>query len=149
MKRLLALGLAAGCLLALSGIAQAVVARGTYKGETSAGDPISFKVTRSKRVSRFSFSQVHLTCTDGDEFDTGTITTPPDVSFVITRGGRFGFEARNPAGGNGYDVAGRIASPKGKGTLRVFARFAEGNVPDPDGSILCDSGELTYRVKKT
>jgi hypothetical protein len=99
-------------------------------------------------VHSFSVVDVHLTCTDGDEFDTGTISTPSSERFNVTRKGRWGFRARNNSRGNGYDVRGRIRSPNGTGTLSVFARFNENNQPDPNGTILCESGVLDYTVRR-
>ena len=147
-NRLLACMSLAGCLFALTGIAESAVRKGSYTGRTSARDPFQFRVDKRKRVYLVSFRRVHLTCTDGDEFDTGTLTTPRSERFPTTRKGRWGFRARNDSLGNGHDVAGKVNSPKASGTLRVFARFDENNQPDPDGGIFCDSGTLTWTAKR-
>jgi hypothetical protein len=148
MKRLLVCMLAAGCVLALTGVALAVVKRGTYSGRTEAGDPLQFKVDRQKRVHSFVIVDVHLRCSDGDELDTGTVRTPSGRRFRTNRRGRWGFNATANNGANGYQVRGRIRSPNGNGTVRFFARFNEQNQLDPNGSIVCDSGTLDYTVKK-
>jgi hypothetical protein len=148
IKRLLACVLVAACVLTAGGVAEAAVRKGVYTGRTSARDPFSFRVDKRKRVYLVSFRRVHLTCTDGDEFDTGTITSPRSERFVTTRRGRWGFRARNDSLGNGHDVSGRVRSPRARGTLRVFARFDENNQPDPNGSIMCDSGTLTWTAKR-
>jgi hypothetical protein len=148
MKRLLVCMLVAGCVLALTSVALAAVQRGTYRGRTEARDPLQFKVDSQKRVHSFVITDVHLRCTDGDEFDTGTVRTPSSERFRVTRRGRWGFTATGSSGANQYRVRGRIKSPNGSGTVRFVARFNENNQLDPNGSIFCDSGTLDYTVKR-
>jgi hypothetical protein len=147
MKRVLICLLVAACLVAVTVIAQAAVKRGTYRGKTGADDPVSFKVTRAKKVTQFSYDRIHLTCTDGDSFDS-TRAIPPGQKVNVTRRGRFEFEAGNADRSFRFQVAGRIRSPRASGTIQVFATFDENNQLDPNGSVRCDSGELKWNVRR-
>ena len=151
MKRALIM---AGAILALAvgvATAEAAIKKGKFAGKTSAADPIGFRVDSDNRVYSFYFTDVELSCTDGDKFDSGTVKTPKSTRFVISSTNKFAFKARNAEAGNGYDVTGKFSSQdKSKGTLSIFANFdpAPANTPNPDGETKCSSGKLKFTVKR-
>ena len=155
MNRVVIAGLLVVCLVAAGAApASAKIARGTFAGDTSKDDPLGFKVDRKGRVISFFYDSVTLSCSDGDSFDTPTgterVITPKRVTFRVTAKRRFGIEARNEATGFGWDADGRF-NRRGKsatGTLKVFATFNDQNQQDPDGSIRCESEELTWTAKR-
>jgi hypothetical protein len=89
---------------------------GAYKGKTSQGWTVSFKVSRDgKRVKSFA-SSVTLACDPG-----GTVSRPflPPGSARIRKGGRFSREASR-GDGTTYEYKGRFTSrSKAKGTLTM------------------------------
>ncbi|HEX2086406.1 MAG TPA: hypothetical protein VHF89_12040 [Solirubrobacteraceae bacterium] len=130
--------------------AGAAVKRGTFAGATSKGDPIGLKVDRRARVYSFHFSAVTLTCTDGDSVETPErIATPRRERFRIVRG-RFGISARNRTTGFRWDARGRFRSRgrRATGILTLSQTFDEDNRQDPDGSIRCESGPLTWTARR-
>jgi hypothetical protein len=115
-------------------------------GETA---PMGFKVDRKGRVTAFRFSDVKLTCSDGDTVAAPKVVTPKGVTFPV-RGNRFGIEARNDETGFGWDADGAFRS-KGRrstGTFRAFARFDERNQQDPDGEIRCVSASFSWNARR-
>lgn len=159
MKRLIAIA-AAAALLAGVGTAAAAIGKGKFAGTTSAGDPLGFRVDSNNRVYSFYFVGVTLKCTDDTTFDTPSkenpdedgateIRTPKATRFNIDSKNRWGFKARNTAQGNGYDVSGKFSSQdRSKGTFSIFARFDNQNQPDPDGTVSCKSGKLSFTAKR-
>jgi hypothetical protein len=160
MKRALIAAAAVVALLAGVSTAAAAIGKGKFAGKTAVGDPLGFKVDSKNRVYSFYFQGVTLKCTDGDSFDSPSkekpdtsgateIRTPKSSRFTIDSKNRWGFQARNSAEGNGYDVSGKFSSQdKSKGTFSIFARFDENNTPDPKGSVSCSSGDLKFTVKR-
>jgi hypothetical protein len=153
MRRVLAIVTVVLTMVAGVTIAEAKVAKGKFGGTTEAGDPVGFKIDKKGRVLSFYFEGVHLTCSDGDSFDSGTgsnrIQTPSDVRFKPVHK-KFSIQFRNDAQGNGWDTTGtfRKKGKKASGTLSAFANFDEHNQPDPNGSVHCKSGTLDWSVKR-
>jgi hypothetical protein len=124
-------------------VAEAAVAPGTYRGTTTRGEGVGFNVSRSQMLTSVSFTNILLACTDGDRF---RATQRLPVTARISRTGRFSVQATGA--GSGGRAGGRIRSLRASGTLRIFARFDPQNQPDPNGSVLCDSGTLRWRATK-
>jgi hypothetical protein len=148
MRRVAILAVA---LLVTVGATVAEAAVKNYSGTTSADDPVALKVDSKGRVYAFSFVDVHLTCSDGDEFDTGPdpIKTPTSKRYKVTKR-KFKIKIREEDAGRGYDVAGKFSSGRKTvgGTFRIFANFDESFNPDPDGSAKCTSGVLKWSAKR-
>jgi hypothetical protein len=135
-------------------VAEGAVEKGKFTGKTKAGDPVGFTVPKTNRVSDFFFEGVHLTCSDGDEFDTGTgaqrLRSPAGKSYKVNSKRRFSIKVRNNQAGNGWDIKGKFNS-KGKtaaGTLTIFATFDDQNQADPQGSVKCTSGKLPWTATR-
>jgi hypothetical protein len=154
MKRVLVIAVLAATLVVGATVAEAAIKRGTFKGKTSAADPVGLSVNASGRVVNFYYEGVKLECTDGDSFDTPTganrIQTPNSVKFKVSSKGKFTIRARNKENGFGWDVAGRFRSKGAKttGTLKVRAKFNDQNQQDPNGSITCESAKLSFTLKR-
>ena len=154
MKRVLVIAIVIVATVAGATVAEAAIKKGKFTGKTSAGDPVGFKVDRKGRVYSFYYEGVTLTCTDGDSFDTPTeavdrVQTPPNRKFTVTRG-KWGITARNSQTGFGWDVSAKFNSKgtRNTGTLSIFATFNEQNQQDPNGSIRCESGKLSWTAKR-
>jgi opacity protein-like surface antigen len=154
MKR--SLIVATGVVAAVAGasVAEAAVQTGTFKGKSTAGDPIGFTVPKKDRVADFYFQGVTLTCTDGDKFDTGSgsnrLQSPSGKRYVVSSKGKFTIKDHNDAQGNGWDAKGKFNS-KGTtatGTLTVFANFDISNNPSPKGTVKCKSETLKFTVNR-
>ena len=156
MNRALIAGTVVASLMAAGASpASAKIARGTFAGTTSKADPVGFKVNKKGRVLSFFYDAVTLTCTDGDSFDTPTgtdrVQTPRKVKFnVSARRRKFSITARNKATGFGWDAVGTFTRTGNRisGTLKVFATFNDQNQQDPDGTIRCESGQLTWSATR-
>ncbi len=147
---------ATGVIAAVAGasVAEAAVQTGTFKGKSTAGDPVGFKVPQSDRVGDFFFSGVTLTCTDGDKFDTGTGSnrqqSPAGKRYRVSSKGKFAIKDHNDSQGNGWDVKAKFNS-KGTvatGTVSVYANFDISNNPSPKGSVHCKSGNVKFTVNR-
>lgn len=155
MKRVLALCAATVAIpLATAGAADALIRAGTFRGTTTVGDPVGFKVDSLGRVYSYYYDGVRLRCTDGDQFNTpagsNRIQTPFRTRFPVRRFNRWSIRSRTAATGVGWDVAAQFLSQgsRAAGTLKVFARFNERNDPDPQGSIRCESGTLRWSAPR-
>jgi hypothetical protein len=137
--------------------AEGAVSKGRFTGTTSAKDPIEFLVNSKGRVVAFTLDTVHLTCTDGDEFDTGGKTSQRDDRLQSTRGKtfkvtkrKFKIKERLNDKSAGWDATGKFNKKGSKvtGTLLLFATFDEQNQADPQGSVRCTSEKLAYTAKR-
>ena len=154
MKRAFVIAVLTAALVAGASVAEAAISKGTFKGKTSARDPVGFKVTKSGKVKSFYYEGVRLSCTDGDEFDSPTgserIQTPSKVVFPVSSKRKFHIRARNNDTGFGWDAYGKFSKSGNKdtGTLKIFAQFNDQNQQDPEGSIHCESEKLPYTAKR-
>jgi hypothetical protein len=146
---LLAVTAAVAVMAGLLPTAAHAVRRGAFAGLTSESDVIGFKVDRRGRVYGFHFSNVRLSCSDGDEVNTPRVETPRTERFRV-RSNRFGIEARNAATGFGWDASGtfRNRGRRATGTIKIFASFDENNQQTADGTIKCESAALTWSVRR-
>jgi hypothetical protein len=159
MKRALLTGMVIATVVGAT-VAEAAIKKGTFTGKTSAADPVGFKVGKRGKVYSFYYEGVTLKCTDGDSFDTptgtpkpdqpGRVQTPSKVRFKVTSKGKWGIQARNTKTGFGWDVDAKFRSKgeRSTGTLSVFATFNEQNQQDPNGTIRCESDELSWSAKR-
>jgi hypothetical protein len=153
MKRALLTGMVMATVVGAT-VAEAAIKKGTFTGKTSAADPVGFKVGTRGKVYSFYYEGVTLKCTDGDSFDTPTgstrVQTPRSVKFKVTSKSRWGIQARNTKTGFGWDVDAKFRSKgeRSTGTLSVFATFNEQNQQDPNGTIRCESDELSWSAKR-
>ena len=131
-------------------VAEAAIRKGSFSGSTAAADPVTLKVDGKGRVHAFTYDGVHMTCSDGDEFDTGPgLGSPAAKRYRVTKG-KFKIKVRETEHGRGWDINGRFRS-RGKaarGTLTIFAKFDASNNADPNGSVECSSGTLKWSAKR-
>jgi hypothetical protein len=154
MKRVLVIAVLAATMVVGATVAEAAIKQGTFKGKTTAGDPVGLKVNTNGRVVNFYYEGVRLECSDEDRFDTPTganrIQTPNSAKFKVSSKGKFTIRARNNANGFGWDVAGKFRSKGARvtGTLQVRAKFNDQNQQDPNGSIDCESEKLPFTLTR-
>ncbi len=148
MTRLVAF-LAIAALALLAGVALAAVPKGTYSGRTSDGGKVSLTVDKSRQLVRIVRRNLKFTCSDGDSFRSlkNTATGTVDVSsgkFDIGR--RDESSAQTEADAVDWDMTGRFSARKRKvkGTYTETRRFNEEDDLDPNGSVVCRTGNLTY-----
>jgi len=131
--------------LALAPAAGAVVKAGDFAGKTDHGQPVTFKVTRGKKLTEFSFRRFKLSCTDGDVVPLGKVGSGPD-KITITKAGKFSFDT-SYEDGDKWTASGTINGARAKGKVRFTVRFdSEGN-PSKDGEVLCDSGSRRFTAR--
>ena len=125
--------------LVLPGHATAKAKR--YTGTVTPSGTISFKVaqkrhSKKKRVTRFSFSGVPLTCQEGMKTAGGVVR-----SAVKLKRGRFNIVASNPITGAALKIHGNLPT----GTIQL-----SGNVAiEPSGTgTSCQSGVLGWRAHR-
>jgi hypothetical protein len=130
---------------------------GKYKGTTDKGWPVQFKVTARQPCStnatptaclvHFKFSKFVLKCSDGDTVKVDPLDSGPK-KLTIRDTGKFGFTVTYKNGGR-WTAKGKVKSNgKASGTVRLRVNFdASTNKPDPNGSILCDSGKRPFTAK--
>ena len=152
--------LAAPALVALAVAAPAVAATfqsGSYEGTTSQINKqtgkhrkITFKADAvNGEVTKIKF-YAKGTCTDGGT--SGRLHgTPPERLFAdVDDTGHFNMVAKSPSGATTVRVQGDLAGSKASGTLSVKSRFnSKTNEPDPNGSIRCSTGKVTWSAKRT
>lgn len=135
-------------------VAEAAIQKGTFKGKSTAGDPVGFIVIKKNRIADFYFEGVQLTCTDGDKYDTGSgadrFQSPSKARYKVNSKGRFSIKNHNDARGKGWDVKGQFTSKgtKATGTLAVFANYDISNNADPQGLVHCKSGNVKFTVTR-
>ena len=147
MKRLIAIASGVAVLLASAIGAQAVtnIDSGKYKGKTSKGNPITFRVTHSKKLTHFTHNKLKMKCSDGDSFRLSKLDSGAK-RLSISPTGRFAFTVTYSNGGE-WVAKGRIKGRRAKGTLKMTVRFNSDDKPDPDGNIVCRSGKLKVKAK--
>jgi hypothetical protein len=155
MKRALVMAVLTAALVVGVTVAEAKISKGTFAGKTSAKDPVGFKVNKSGKVLSFYYEGVHLTCSDGDEFDSPVgaerIQSPANVVFKVNSKRKFHIKSRVAAKGFGWDAFGKFKKSGGSaaGTLHVFATFNDKNEQDPNGDIKCETAEgLTWAAER-
>lgn len=149
MKRSLVPLTAIAVLLACApALGAASIRTGTYKGKTDKGQPVRFKVTKSRKLVHFGFSKLRLKCSDGDVATVDPLESGP-TRLPITKSGKFAVLATYDDGGI-WGANGRIKGHKAKGWIRFQARFDANDQQVKDGAIVCDSGKRTFsaRAKK-
>jgi hypothetical protein len=146
MRRSLAVMFLVLLPLATAGLVGAAVKPGKYNGTTAQDLVVSFKVTENRKIVT-ARTRVRLSCTDGDSY-VDDDTSPQDLKFPISDEGRFGWKAGPPE--NNLKVKGRIKGKKSKasGWVRYKSRFNEQNRLDPNGSITCDSGRVSFTAER-
>jgi len=147
-KRSFAAATGVAALLATGVVAEAApnVDSGLYKGKTNKGDRITFKVSQSKKLFRFTHKGVRMKCSDGRDFTIKDRTSSGPKRLVILDDGRFAFTVEYTGGGN-WKVRGKIKGNKATGTLRVKIRFNSNDEPDENGAVRCSSGKLRFKAK--
>jgi hypothetical protein len=154
MKRLLTIAVLIVGLVAGATVAEAAINKGTFTGKTSAKDPVGLKVNKSGKVYAFFYDGVRLSCTDGDAFDSPSgknrIQAPDDLLFKVNSKRKFAINLNDSSTGFGWNVAAKFnpAGDKVTGTLKVHAKFNEQNQQDPQGSVTCTSGKLTFSLAR-
>lgn len=153
MHRALALTSVVVALVAGVSVAEAKIAGGTFKGTTSAKDPVGFSVNSSGRIKAFYFENVHVTCSDDDEFDTlggaDRFESPSSATYRISKSGKFHVKVRKK-NGVGWDATGTFdrTGRRASGRLHWFGRYNNRNYATPKGSITCESKTLSFSATR-
>jgi opacity protein-like surface antigen len=147
-KRSFAATTGVAALLASAVVADAApnIDSGTYRGKTNKGDRITFKISKSKKLFRFTHKGVRMKCSDGRDFTITDRLSSGKKRLTVLDDGRFGFTVEYTGGGY-WKVRGKIKGNRATGTLRVKIRFNSNDEPDPDGSVRCSSGKLRFKAK--
>ena len=116
-----------------------------YRGETSQGERIRFKVARTdtgRVVKEISVSHVTLTCPD---------ETTLEFGFGFGFGGNSGVPITDRAFSfddvfweSAFHIAGELGSLQGQGTMSKAQAVI---TPDEQAAQLCTSGDLTWTVE--
>jgi hypothetical protein len=153
MKRSLVATAGVCVALVCAAVAQAApnIDSGRYKGKTVKGKtPITFKVTKAKRLARFRFYRLRLRCTDGDRVPAGTRKRPLDSgpkSLTILDNGKFAFTVTYKNGGK-WTARGTIKGNKAVGTLSMRVAFdSDTGQATPNGDVVCRSGKRKFRAR--
>jgi hypothetical protein len=142
--KLLAAACAAGAL-AFAPAAEAAVGSGTYKGKDDRKQAVQFKVTKDKRLVHFSYSRFKLSCSDGDRLPVKRAESGGS-RLTITPGGKFSFTVSYDDGDE-WTASGTIKGRRARGKIRFKVRFDAEGQPDPNGSVVCDSGKRRFTAK--
>ena len=147
MKRSIAGVTGVAVLLASAAVAQGApnIDSGKYKGKTKKGNPITLRVSKSKKLYRFTHNRVKMKCSDGDTFRLEKLSSG-NKRLTILDDGKFGFKVEYDNGAY-WTVRGKIKGNKATGVLRMKIRFNSNDQPDPDGNIRCTSGKLRFTAK--
>jgi hypothetical protein len=132
-------------------VAEAAVPSGTFKGRTSAKDPIGFDVNTRGAVVSFHYDDIRMDCTDDDHYNTRyRVETPANQTFRVSSKRRFHVKVRSKSLGSGWDAFGAFSKSgnAATGTLHVFERYNNTNNKDPKGDILCESKKLSFTAKR-
>jgi hypothetical protein len=126
-----------------AGTAWARYESGTYAGRTTGQRlAVSFKATQS-RLSRLSI-RVKFTCDDGDTF----VTTLRNFGAQNIVNGRYDATYQGTTKASTYRHRGTIVTRTATGSLRGTRRYNESDELDPNGTIVCRTGTVRYRIKK-
>jgi hypothetical protein len=153
MTRALALTAVIAALVAGVSVAEAKVSGGTFRGTTSAKDPVGFSVNSSGRVQGFYFESVHVKCSDDDEFDTlggsDRFESPSRSTYRVSKSRKFHVKVRKK-NGVGWDAFGTFdrAGRRVSGRLHWFGRYNNRNYATPKGSITCESDTLRFTATR-
>jgi hypothetical protein len=153
MHRAFALTSVVAALVAGVSVAEARVGGGTFRGATSAKDPVGFSVTSSGKVNAFYFESLHVKCTDGDEFDTlsgaDRFESPSKSSYKVSAKRKFHVKVRKK-NGVGWDATGTFdrRGRSASGKLHWFGRYNNRNYATPKGSIRCDSDRVQFTATR-
>ena len=152
--------LAAPALVALVAAAPAVAATfesGDYAGHTSQINKRTGKHRKftfhadavNNEVNKIVFYATGK-CSDGGKSYGQQGKSPNRLFGDVDETGHFDVKAKSPSGGTTVRVVGDLAGSRATGWLRVKSRFnAQTNESDPNGSIRCDTGKVTWSAKVT
>jgi hypothetical protein len=139
-------------LLLPAGAADAAVpwSPGSYSGETSGGQDVSFSATK-KKVVDFAFSDIPVVCTDGVARVAGQRGSDPISIKKSRKNGKFAFAngkyGTTPAQfGFATKVNGTLKKKKASGTLRVYYRTSPDGGLSEDGSVECESAPIRWKA---
>ena len=142
-KRPLIAILAAASVAAGATVAEAAVPTGTYSGKTSDGGTVKLTVSKTRKLVKVNRKNLRFTCTDGDKFRSLSTTSTGSVD---VSGGKFDIADTARADGVTWAMTGKFSTKKRKvkGTYKETRTFNEQNELDPNGTITCKTGDLTY-----
>ena len=132
MKLRLVLLAALVAALALVASASASFQTGTYRGKTSQGLSLEFKVIGEK-VKRLHFSDIAL-CSSGF----GSKGKFANVHGPIVHG-RFKVTLKGNDGATTMTITGKLQGRKAGGTIVDQTRLDTSGAPDPSGSVTCSA----------
>ena len=138
--------LAAACLAAGATVAEAAVPKGTYSGKMSDGGAVKLTVSSKQKLIKIYRKGLKFTCTDGDSFRSLADTA---TGRVAVSKGKFDVSDTNTADAVTWKMTGRFSSRKRKvtGAYRETRTFNTQNELDPDGTVTCQTGDLTYSAR--
>jgi hypothetical protein len=141
-RRLISLAVVLAVAAGGTAVAQAAVPKGTYAGKFSDGGRVSLTV-KSQKLIKIVRSSLLFRCTDGDRFRSLKVTATGDVDVAD---GDFDIADTTQADGVTWSMKGKFSTKKRKvkGTYEETRTFNERNELDPDGTITCQTGDLTY-----
>jgi hypothetical protein len=134
--------LLAVALLATTAVAHAAVPKGTYAGKFSDGGKVSLTV-KSQKLIKIVRSNLLFKCSDGDKFRSLKVTATGDVDVAA---GTFDIEDKTTDDGVTWRMTGKFSTKKRKvkGTYTESRTFNTQNRLDPNGTITCQTGDLTF-----
>jgi hypothetical protein len=152
MKRALIAALIVACATAAT-VAEAAVSGGTFTGRTTAKDPVGITVGGGSRITGMYFENVHVKCSDNDEYNTFTGADRMEARkrrVRIKSGRKWTLTVSKHKGALTWTASGRFSSKgtRTSGTLRLQARYDIENNLDPKGQITCDSGKLKFTATR-
>ena len=139
----LVIGIIVGTLILTTGLpAHSAERLRVYKGETSQGHNIKFKVARTEagRFIREMGYGVTFTCEDQTTFDTG-IGWGLFGNYLPITEGAFSFD--EVFGGEATHIAGELGQRRGSGTMIINLAW----LTDDEQPQLCTTGDLTWEVE--
>jgi hypothetical protein len=153
MRRFSALAMVLIAAALPAGEALGAFAGGTYRGETSASEPITLKLAKGKRKLSDLRVTVTFTCSDGDSFTLNyRLAGYRILTNRVRSTGRLEVrtELSGPDGVSGRAIVrGRLKGRRGSGTVDFQARFDPDGTPNPvSGTVTCTGGALRWTARR-
>ncbi len=142
-KRRLIPVLVIACLAGSTAIAQAAVPNGTYAGKLSDGGKVWLSVSKSQKLVKITRQGMLFTCTDGDSFKSSKRVAKGSVDVAD---GDFTISDTNQADSVTWKMTGTFSTKKRKvkGTYSETRTYNASDEPDPNGTVSCSTGDLSY-----
>jgi hypothetical protein len=138
--RLVAAILALGAVVGT--VSAAAAPPGVYRGTTAQKLSISFTVLGG--------SVKKLVVKERGNCSTGQVSngTQGPISAPI-RNGKFVYHGKSPSGATTSQISGTFKGSRAMGTFRITARFNDAGHADPNGTITCTTGVVSWSATLT